>query len=58
MLTEKYLKIIIEEYLNKKDYLEINDFIKETGIERKEIISYINSTEDFREATIGIYVRK
>jgi len=58
MLTEKYLEIIIEEFLKKRDYLQVSDFIRETGIERQDIVKYLRMNDNYEEKTIGVFIRK
>lgn len=58
MLMEKYLEVVIEEFLKKRDYLQVNDFVRETGVERQDIVKYLRMNNNYEEKTIGAFVRK
>lgn len=58
MLTEKYLEVVIEEFLKNRETIVINDFVRETGVERQDIVKYLRMNNNYEEKTIGAFVRK
>lgn len=56
-MKSKYIELVLEEFFRKKEnrfVIHLNEFIEETGMDRKEVIKYLLAN-NWTEATIGTY---
>lgn len=57
VVKQEYMDMIVQAYLKKKNdkyTIEVNDFVKETGVRTQDIVSYLNAN-NWQERTIGLY---
>lgn len=56
-MQHEYMDLIVQAYLKKKNdkyTIVVSDFVKETGVQTRDIVSYLNA-RNWQERTIGLY---